>query len=121
MPRKKQPHEINQIVQREVGDVNICGNRYRVLEMSHAEMQMEDSDLDKKLYGLGFIKYDFRKIFINIDESTNSKKEILIHEILHGISEHTQLKLSEKKIKILANFLWIAGFHIDGFEFNQKE
>jgi hypothetical protein len=106
---------------REIGFVNICGNCYTVFEASHAEMQMEDKSMDKDLLGLGFIKYDHRKIFINQDESTNSKKEIIIHEILHGISEHTQLRLKEKEIKILANFLWIAGFHLDEFKFEKKE
>ena len=121
MPNKRKPEVVQEITRREVGDVNICGNRYRVIEETHAELQLEDKSLSKKLFAIGFIKYDYRKIFINIGETPNSKKEILIHEILHGISDHANLKLSEKKIKILANFLWIAGFHIDGFEFEPEK
>ena len=113
----RETKEKREIVSREVGYVNICGNKYFVIEATHAEMQMEDIRLDKKQYGLGFIKYDHRKIFINIEESPQSKMEILIHEMLHGISEHANLKLSENKVRIIANFLWMAGFHIDGFEF----
>jgi len=103
-----------------IGDVNICGNRYSVIEASQKGIHAAAYNPSPDDHYLGLAKFDLRKIYIHNSEPSNKKKETLIHEILHGISDHANLELSEKKIIIIANFLWMAGFHIDGFEFNSR-
>ena len=53
----------------------------------------------------GSIYYDYQEIYINKDFNKKHQKAVLIHEVVHGISEMYGLDFDEKTVTTFSNGL----------------
>lgn len=54
----------------------------------------------------GMIDHDNQIIYIRKSLPTEKKKEVLLHEVIHGISEALDMDLKEKAVQMLARSLY---------------
>ena len=54
----------------------------------------------------GFIELDDREIYISTKSKPQNIESSLIHELLHAISEHYKIPLSEKRVRELEKALY---------------
>ena len=88
--------------------INIMGTTYSIRQTE--DLHASAGDLD------GMIDYNKSEIHISTDaQSEDRKHEILMHEIVHGISSHQNLHLEEDTVQRIAvalhqmgvsEFLW---------------
>lgn len=86
----------------EIKKIKILATEYEVEEVEQ---------IDKYERLLGQINYEEQKIQIDKNISEDMKKEVLIHEILHGILEklgYVELNEDEQKVHSIASTMYLA-------------
>ena len=84
------------------GPVNILGRMVRIEYVP--DLQDEGKDL------FGQILYVQEVIKLNANfEGTIRLEEIILHEIIHGISDALGMELDEQDVASIARGLWMAG------------
>lgn len=89
-------------VENEVKKIKIFATEYIVEEVEQ---------IDKYQRLLGQINYCEQRILIDKNISEDMKREILIHEILHGILEklgYTEINNDEQKVQSIASTLYLV-------------
>ena len=76
----------------------------KILGQVHALEIVDDISRSNLLNGM--IDHDNQIIYIRKSLPTEKKKEVLLHEVIHGISEALDMDLKEKAVQMLARSLY---------------
>lgn len=84
------------------GPVNILGRMVRI------EYVPDLQDEGKNLFGQILYIQEVIKLNANF-EGTTRLEEIILHEIIHGVSDSLGMELDEQDVASMARGLWMAG------------
>jgi len=84
----------------------INGHNYSIRFISGAKVDL--GSIDSEI--LGAISMRNCEIVLEYDMKDSKLLEVLIHEVLHGITHGSSLDMTETQVQVLANILYQMGF-----------
>ena len=84
----------------------INGHEFSIRFISGAKVDL--GSIDSEI--LGAISMRNCEIVLEHDMKDSKLLEVLIHEVLHGITHGTSLEMTETQVQVLANSLYQLGF-----------